>query len=56
MLASYYERKRTRGKTIRLKWVKKIKEEKEKFVIEIPEDLRRVVGTNAQQFITETTD
>lgn len=54
MLASCYERKRTRGKTIGLKWAKKRKEEKAKPAIEIPEELRRVVGTNAQQFITET--
>ncbi|OAY65217.1 hypothetical protein ACMD2_15280 [Ananas comosus] len=54
MLASCYERKRTRGKTIGLKWAKKRKEEKAKPAIEIPEDLRRVVDTNFQQFITET--
>ncbi|XP_020080215.1 uncharacterized protein LOC109703893 [Ananas comosus] len=52
--ASCSERKRTRGKTIGLKWAKKRKEEKAKPAIEIPEDLRRVVGTNSQQFITET--
>ncbi|OAY83819.1 hypothetical protein ACMD2_06269 [Ananas comosus] len=52
--ASCYERKRTRGKTIGLKWVQKRKEEKAKPAIEIPEDLRQVVGTNSQQFITET--
>nr|CAD1817224.1 unnamed protein product [Ananas comosus var. bracteatus] len=40
--ASCYERKRTRGKTIGLKWAKKRKEEKAKPAIEIPEDLRRV--------------
>ncbi|OAY80392.1 hypothetical protein ACMD2_22590 [Ananas comosus] len=39
--ASCSERKRTRGKTIGLKWAKKRKEEKAKPAIEIPEDLRR---------------
>ncbi|XP_020109014.1 uncharacterized protein LOC109724568 isoform X1 [Ananas comosus] len=52
--ASCFERKRTRGKTIGLKWVKKRKEEKTKPGVEMPKDLQRAVGTNAQQFITET--
>nr|CAD1827443.1 unnamed protein product [Ananas comosus var. bracteatus] len=52
--SSCSERKRTRGKTIGLKWVKKRKEEKTKPRVEMPKDLQRAVGTNAQQFITET--
>ncbi|XP_020092838.1 uncharacterized protein LOC109713250 [Ananas comosus] len=52
--ASCSNRKRTRGQTMGIKWAKKRKSEKVKPSLEIPKDLRRVVGDNAQQFITET--
>ncbi|OAY71662.1 hypothetical protein ACMD2_26173 [Ananas comosus] len=42
--ASCSERKRTRGKTIGLKWVKKRKEEKTKPGVDMPKDLQRAVG------------
>nr|CAD1833536.1 unnamed protein product [Ananas comosus var. bracteatus] len=48
------DRKRTRGKTMGIKWSKIRKSENTKPSLQIPQDLQRVVGGNAQQFITET--
>ncbi|XP_055960132.1 uncharacterized protein LOC126661883 [Mercurialis annua] len=46
--------KAKRGKTRGAKWKKKRDLEKTRVTIEIPPCLRRVVGPNAHQFITET--
>ena len=43
-----------RGKTRGVKWKRKRDDKSEPVVVDIPECLLRVVGDNAQQFITET--
>lgn len=42
------------GRHMGIKWAKMRKSEQTKPSLQIPRDLRRVVGGNAQQFITET--